>query len=187
MRTVNLFVFSVLLLLGLTDKVAAQDAYVTNKGQITFFANAPIADVDATNNKVSMKLNTSTGELSVDIDMQAFRFKNKKMGRDARRNYIEIDKFPKASFIGKISGKVDVDKPGSYPVKTRGKLKIHGVENEITEEGTIYVKQGQIRIHSEFDVALEDHKIERPKILGQEMTDSKVSVTVDATLSPVRK
>lgn len=166
---------------------AAKKTFSTSSGHVSFFAKAPISDVDARNDRVKITLNTSTGELKFNIVMTEFKFKNKKMGRDARRNYIEIDKFPKAGFAGKISGKVDYDKPGSYPVTATGKLEVHGVEREVSEKGTITVQKEQIKIASQFDVALKDHNIETPKILGQEMTDDNVVVKIEATLSAKSK
>lgn len=165
----------------------AKRTFSTSSGHVSFFAKAPISDVDARNDRVKITLNTSTGELTFNIVMTEFKFKNKKMGRDARRNYIEIDKFPKASFAGKISGKVDYDKPGSYPVTATGKLKVHGVETEVSEKGTITVQKEKLKIASQFDVALKNHNIETPKILGQEMTEDNVVVKIEATLTAKSK
>jgi Uncharacterized conserved protein len=123
--------------------------YTTKTGHVSFFAKAPVADVDAHNKKVKISLDASTGELTIDITMASFQFHNKKMGRDARRNYIEIDKFPQASFIGKITGKLEYDKPGTYPVSATGKLKIHGITRDVNEKGTVNVQNGQISIHSQ--------------------------------------
>jgi polyisoprenoid-binding protein YceI len=116
--------------------------------------------------------------------MPSFEFRNKKMGRDAEKNYIEIDKFPQASFVGKITGIVDYNKSGSYPVTAKGKLKIHGAEREVNEKGTIKIQKKLISINSQFNVALKDYNIETPKILGQEMTDDNVVVKIEAFLSP---
>lgn len=170
-----------------TGRMAAQSVYTTNKGHISFFADAPVADVDAQNDRAQVTLNTSTGELIAEVDMPGFVFKNKKMGRDARGNYIEIDKFPKARFSGKIAGNVHYDKPGSYPVTATGKLKIHGTEREVNEKGTVDVRKGHIGIASQFTVMLKDYNIETPKILGQEMTAEKVVVNIKASLSPKSK
>lgn len=163
--------------------VVAQNKYSSTKGYVSFYSKAPVADVDAQNEKVKVEL-TSDGEVIFDIKMTDFQFKNKKMGRDARKKYLEIDKFPSASFKGKIQGKIDYDKPGSYNATATGKLKIHGVEKDINEKGTITVgDKGQIKLKSEFNIALADYKIETPKILGQEMTEDKVLVKVEATLT----
>lgn len=106
------------------------------------------------------------------------------MGRDARKKYLEIDKYPKAGFKGKIQGKIDYDKPGSYKATATGKLKIHGVEKNISEAGTVTVgDKGQVKLQSEFGVTLADYKIETPQILGQEMTDDKVQIKVEVTLT----
>ncbi|AYB30330.1 YceI family protein [Chryseolinea soli] len=160
----------------------AQKQYTTNKGFVSFFAKAPVADVDAKNDKVNVELNPSSDEVSFDMAMKDFEFKNGKMGRDAQKKYLETEKYTKAGFKGKIQGKVDYDKPGSYPVTAKGKLKIHGVEKDVTEKGTVVVDGDGVKLQSQFNVTLADYKIDTPKILGQEMTADKVLVKIEAKL-----
>jgi polyisoprenoid-binding protein YceI len=177
----TLFIIVITALLPLQELVA-QNKYSSTKGHVSFYSKAPVADVDAQNDKVKVEL--TNGELIVDITMTDFQFKNEKMGRDARKKYLEIDKYQKAGFKGKIQGKIDYEKAGTYSATATGKLKIHGVEKEITEKGTIIVAEGgQVKIKSEFNVTLADYKIETPKILGQEMTEDKVLVKIEATLT----
>ncbi len=179
----TLLTIAVTILLALPG-VVAQSKYTSNKGFVSFFSEAPVANVDAKNTKVKVELNTSDGEVTFDMAMKDFEFKNKKMGRDARRKYLETEKFPKAGFKGKIEGKIDYDKAGTYKVEATGKLKIHGVEKNVTEKGTVVVSDGGgIKLQSEFSVALADYKIETPKILGQEMTADKVLIKIEATLT----
>ena len=180
MRTLLIFVSAILLAL---PGGFAQGKYTSTKGFVSFFAKAPVADVDAKNKKVKVEMNTSDGEVMFDIAMKDFAFKNKKMGRDARKKYLETDKFPKAGFKGKFEGKIDYDKPGSYQITATGKLKIHGVEKNVTEKGTVVVADGGgVELQSEFSVTLADYKIETPKILGQEMTSDKVLIKIEAKL-----
>lgn len=162
--------------------VVAQNKYTSTKGFVSFFAKAPVADVDAKNNKVKVELNPSDGEVAFDMAMKDFEFKNGKMGRDAGKKYLETEKYTTAGFKGKIQGKIDYDKPGSYPVTAKGKLKIHGVEKEVSEKGTVVVDKEGVKLLSEFTVALADYKIETPKILGQKMTAEKIQVKIDAKL-----
>lgn len=177
----TLFTIVATMLLALPG--VAQNHYATTKGFVSFFAKAPVADVDAKNEKVKVELNPSDGEVNFDMAMKDFEFKNGKMGRDAQKKYLETEKYAKAGFKGKIQGKVDYDKPGSYPVTAKGKLKIHGVEKEISEKGTVVVDGGGVKLQSEFSVALADYKIETPKILGQKMTAEKVLVKIEAKLT----
>jgi polyisoprenoid-binding protein YceI len=163
--------------------ISAQNIYSTHNGMITFFSEAPVADVDARNEKVKVELNTSTHEVTFDAMMGDFNFKNNKMGRDADKKYLEREKYPKASFKGKVMGKIDYEKPGKYPATVSGALKIHGTEKKVTEKGTIIVKEKQITLLADFYASLKDYNIETPKILGKEMTAEKVLIKVDATLS----
>jgi polyisoprenoid-binding protein YceI len=130
-----------------------------------------------------VELNPSDGEVNFDMAMKDFEFKNGKMGRDAEKKYLETEKYTTAGFKGKIQGKVDYDKPGNYPVTAKGKLKIHGVEKDVSEKGTIVVDKEGVKLQSEFTVTLADYKIDTPKILGQEMTADKVQVKIDAKLT----
>lgn len=172
------------LFLLMAQSAVGQEIYATTKGYASFFSKAPVSDVDARNGKVNVSLNTSTQELTFEIKMADFEFRNAKMGRDARRKYIEIDQYPDASFKGKITSDINYEKPGTYPATATGKLKIHGTEKEVTEKGTVKVQKGKIRLTSEFHVELKDYKIETPRILGQEMTEDKVLVKIEASLIP---
>ena len=176
------FIFLTATLLILVQPTIAQKIYATNKGTASFFSKAPIADVDARNTKVRVRLNTGNQELTFDIKMADFQFKSAKMGRDARKNYIEIDQYPKASFRGKITTDINYTKPGTYPATATGKLEIHGTEKDVTEKGTVTVGKGKIRLASELNVQLKDYNIKTPKILGKEMTEEKVKVMIAATL-----
>jgi polyisoprenoid-binding protein YceI len=82
-----------------------------------------------------------------------------------------------------LTGKIDYDKPGTYPTTATGKLTIHGVEKQVSEKGTVVVEKGQVRIASQFNVQLKDYNIGTPKILGHEMTEENVLVKINATLT----
>jgi hypothetical protein len=161
----------------------AQHEYVTNKGIVSFFAEAPITNVDAQNENAKVVLNAASNELIITMNMADFKFKNQKMGRDAEKKYIETEKYTEASFRGKINGVANYHKAGTYPVTTTGKLKIHGVERNVTEKGTIVIDKDQIKIQSAFSVLLKDYNIETPTILGKDMTSENVDVKISATLS----
>lgn len=178
----TLLTIAIITLLG--QGVVAQHKYTTKSGHISFFAKAPVADVDAQNEKVKIELNTKSGEVTFDMKMADFDFKSEKMEKDATDKYLETEKYTTASFKGEIDGKVSYDKPGSYEVVAIGKMMIHGVEKEIKEKGTITVSKNQVKLNAEFNLALEDFKIEQPQILGKKMTADKVFVKIAAVLSP---
>ncbi|CAN5530077.1 hypothetical protein BH10BAC4_BH10BAC4_17800 [soil metagenome] len=183
----KVFLFLVAAVAWPAFRTTAQSVYTTNTGHISFFSKAPIKDVDAQNEKARIGLNVSSGELTIDMAMKDFKFKSGKMGRDAQKSYLETDKFKVASFKGKIKGDVDYHKAGTYQTTVTGKLKIHGVEKEVTEKGTVTVNAGKITLKSEFHVQLKDYNVETPKILGKEMAGESVLVTVSTVLSGPEK
>ena len=183
-KTMKASVLIVLLSWFTLANVFAQETFSTGNASISFFSEAPVSDVDARNNKAKVSLNTKSSELQVNVTMDDFEFKNEKMGRDARRSYIEIDKHPKAGFKGKLTGNINYDKPGTYDAVAKGKLNVHGVEKEVTQKGTVTVGDDKITLKSQFYVELKDYDIETPKILGKEMTQEKVLVKIEASLSP---
>jgi polyisoprenoid-binding protein YceI len=166
-----------------TQNLMAQNQYTTRSGHISFFSKAPVADVDAQNEKVRIDLNAKTGEIAFTMNMKDFQFKNEKMEKDATDKYLETEKYTAASFKGKLEGKIDYDKAGTYDVVAIGKLTVHGVTTGVKEKGTLTVGKGQVKLQSQFNLALKDFNIDQPEILGKKMTEEKVLVKVAATLS----
>jgi len=99
-------------------------------------------------------------------------------------NYMESDKFPKASFKGKITDldKVVVTKDGVYNVTVSGDLTMHGVAKKTTAIGNITVKDGKMEANSTFNVTLADYGISIPSVVKDNISKTveiKVSCRLD--------
>ena len=97
--------------------------------------------------------------------------------------YVESEKFPLATFQGKINEDIDLAKDGVYPVTVTGTFSLHGVPKERTISGTITVKNGEINVKSVFVVACADHKIIIPSLVGAKISET-VDVTIDVNMIP---
>ncbi len=144
---------------------AQTTTYVTSKGETSFFSETPAENISASNKKTQVLLNSSTGDIAVRMKMTDFIFPNKLMQEHFNENYMESEKFPVATFSGKLTSPVDLGKEGIYRVAVKGLLLVHGVSKDKTIEGTVEVKKGKIVVRADFDVALEEHNIEVPKIV----------------------
>src|SRR5687768_4226229 len=122
-------VFVLVLLLGVLQGEAQQ--LVTRNGYVGFFSKTPLEDIKAENNQANAVLNLGKGELVVAVLMKGFLFKKALMQEHFNENYIESDKFPKATFTGTYSGPVDLSKNGTYPVTVKGLVTLHGVTKSI--------------------------------------------------------
>jgi polyisoprenoid-binding protein YceI len=80
-------------------------------------------------------------------------------------NYLESEKFPSATFKGKIKETVDLTVPGSYPISASGSATIHGITRPIELKGTIVSNGSTLALTCQFDVKLVDYKIDIPKIV----------------------
>jgi polyisoprenoid-binding protein YceI len=146
-------------------------------GSVSFFSRASIENIDAVTSKASGIIDAATGEVAFMIPIRSFEFHQSLMKEHFNDKYMESDKFPHATFQGKISG-FERDKPGSQPVQAIGKMTIHGQTREITVTGTIEMETGKIKMKSVFPVVLQDYKIKIPKLLWQNIAE-QVEVKLD--------
>ena len=163
--------FLIIILLFAAGKTYSQNIYMCNSGEVTFFSKAPIEDIDATSRSMNSILNISTGEIVFVVPMTSFKFKKALMQEHFNEKYVESDKYPNATYKGKIKDSIDYKKNGEYEITSSGILVIHGVEKERTEKGKLVIKDGNISIQSEFNVPVKEHKIEVPKLLTENIAE----------------
>ena len=136
----------------------AQEA-ITKTGQVKFDAVVPAFEpVAATTNSASCVLDQKTGDIAALVLIKSFKFKVPLMEEHFNENYMESDKFPKASFKGTIAdlSKVNFTKDGTYQVNVSGDLTLHGVTKKVTAPGSITIKGGTISASSKFSLKLAD-------------------------------
>jgi polyisoprenoid-binding protein YceI len=97
-------------------------------------------------------------------------------------NYLETDKYPDASFSGKIIESVDLTKPGTYEVRAKGQLHIHGRSQERIIKVLIVSTGTSLEATTDFSVPLTDHQITVPKIVNQKIA-REIAVTVRARMT----
>jgi len=139
--------------------------FITTTGEVSFFSKTPMEDIEAVNKNVSSIINTSTNEVAVQMRITNFVFPNKLMQEHFNENYLESEKFPSATFKGKIKESVDLTVPGTYPISSVGSATIHGVNRPIELKGTIVSTGSSLALTCQFDVKLVDYKIDIPKIV----------------------
>lgn len=149
---------------------------VTTSAVINFDATTSIDSLPKASNKsVVASLNSQSGEVAFEASVKNFSFSNPLMQDHFNGEYwMSSDKFPKASFTGKIMNleRVDFTKPGKYEAQIEGELSIKGVSKSVKTTATINVQGKKILTTTKFNIALADYGIEIPKI-----ADGKVAQT----------
>jgi hypothetical protein len=165
---------------------AKSQIYLGKTCEISFFSKGPIEDIYAINKNTKPILNTVTNEVALKITIKGFEFKSGLMEEHFNEKYMESDKYPYATFTGKINETIDYKKDSTYKVTVTGILTMHGVEKERTVNATAIVKGGEITFDSKFNVALNDHNIKIPTLLIKNIAEV-VEVTVKGVLTEYKK
>lgn len=161
---------------------AQAQLYEVNSGSIDFVSEAKLELIKASSNDLKGRLDPGKKLFAFVVKIASFNGFNSPLQKEHfNENYMESKKYPKASFAGKIIESIDFQKDGTYSVRAKGQLSIHGVEQERIIKSQLEVSGQKIRVQATFTVPLSDHNITIPKIVYQKIAE-EISVTVDAEM-----
>lgn len=163
--------------------IQAQEKMITKSGKITFEASVPsFEEVKATNESSSCVLNTATGEIAALALMKGFRFKIALMEEHFNENYVESDKYPKATFKGNIEKfNLSILDKTAKDFIIKGKLELHGKSKDVNIPAKIKKTEKGIEIKANFSVNADDFAIEIPSVVSKKVS-KKVNVHLDFIL-----
>jgi hypothetical protein len=135
-------------------------SFSTKKGRIKFVSPTD-ADVSAVNNEVSSKI-SATGDIRFSLLFKGFQFKYAEMQTHFNEEYIESEKYPRASFTGTIQNikSIDLTKEGKYTAKVVGTLTMHGVTKPVQTSATLHISKGKIAATATMSINMSDFKID---------------------------
>src|SRR5690606_19846571 len=97
-------------------------------------------NISAVTEQAASVLDTAGSEIAFRVPITSFEFRKQLMREHFNENYLESNKFPYATFGGKINGHINWNSDGTYPVTVSGNLEIHGIRKLYTIEATVTVK-----------------------------------------------
>jgi hypothetical protein len=165
--------------------LCAQTRYMTRNASISFFSDTFLEDIQAENKQVGAIIDFGSGELAFSLLNTQFVFPNSLMQEHFNENYIESEKYPKATFKGRFKEKIDPLKEGIHHLVAEGELSLHGVTRQVSIPATIEIKNGKLTASSKFNIATADYKIDIPALVRDKIA-KEVAVTVLAPLMPVK-
>lgn len=166
-----------------TRAIGQDKIYSTQVGSISFTSEAPLEIISATSRKMEGVVDATALSFAFAVSIRTFEgFNNGLQQQHFYENYLETDKYPTASYSGKIIEHVDLRKPGTYQVRAKGQLNIHGRSKERILKVEITSTGSALKVSSEFLVPLIDHQIEIPRIVNQKIAQ-EINVSVQGTLT----
>ena len=163
----------------------SQERYLTKNGAITFYSKMPLEDIKAENNQVLSIIDASSGKMAISILMKSFMFKKALMQEHFNENYVESDKYPKATFKGDILN-FDVVNELVSSVKVKGILTLHGVSKEMIIEASMGKTAESIFMDGNFMINLADFEVEIPAVVAKNIAKN-IKVTFNFTHTPYKK
>ncbi|MDF1550561.1 MAG: YceI family protein [Bacteroidales bacterium] len=184
----KIFILSILTVLAITSyDVIAQNRLFTRSGKIIFFSKAPLEDIKAINNQVSCIYDIESNRIIASVLINAFEFEKALMQKHFNENYLETEKFPKATFKGKILDHDQIDFKSNWikNVEFEGDLTIHGVTKNIKNQAHLTMKNGTLNVSSVFYVLLKDYEIKIPSTVINNVSE-KVKVEVNFIMNVLK-
>lgn len=164
--------------------VSPSQIYLLQNGKISFQSEAPLELIRAQSDALQGALDIDKNTFAFTIKMGSFDGFNSLLQREHFcEKFMDCERIPKSSFYGKIIEKIDYSVPGKYEVRAKGKLNIHGLEKERIIRGFLEIRTDTILIDAQFQVPLEDHKIDIPKVVEQNIAE-RIEVQIHAELIP---
>ena len=175
-----LFVLFILFSLSLNG----QDVFQVSRGSVKFISDAPLELIQAETSTITGLLRISDRSFAFVIPMKTFEGFNSSLQKTHfNENYIESNKYPNATFEGKIIEDMDFSQPGTYNIRGKGRFQVHGVEQERIIRCQLVVEKDRITIKSKFTVMLADHNIKIPSVVAQKITE-EVAIEMSTVLTP---
>ena len=157
---------------------AYSQLYSTRAGFVGFYSKTALEDIKAENNQVYAIIDAGKQNIAFQLLLKGFTFPKELMQEHFNENYVESDKYPKATFSGAYTGDVQPTKDGVYKVTVKGNLTLHNATKAIEVTATIEVKSGHLVGVADFKLKPEDFNISIPSLVRDKI-DKQISVKVN--------
>jgi polyisoprenoid-binding protein YceI len=163
------------------DIFGQNTTFFVRKSKINFLSEAPLELIKASSEKLQGVIDAEKRIFVFSIPIESFKGFNSPLQQEHfYENYLEAKTYPVSKFEGKIIEQIDFTQDGNYTIRAKGKLLIHGIEQERIIKVKLRVLKGIIYAESDFTVMLQDHNITIPRVVFQKIAEViKVSATLE--------
>lgn len=177
------YIYCLACLFLLAAPTFGQKKYSISNSRMSFTSNAELELITAASSKVQGLIDPSNNQFAFTVEVKSFQGFNSALQREHfNEKYMESEKYPRARFAGKIIEPVDLTIDGSYDVRAKGDLEIHGQKQTRILKSKLIVSNGVITLETRFFVPLADHNISIPTIVSQKIA-TEIEVEFSATMS----
>jgi hypothetical protein len=155
--------------------VAQAQQYKTRDGNIYFNPNKNQSngEYSALSKEGTAILKVETAEVALLVPMKTFHFNNALLEEHFNENYLHTNKFPNATYKGKLIGfdKSMLAKDGEYKISSEGQVALHGVTKNFKSPVVMTVKGNVVTFKCNFFVKAGDYNIEIPELVKPKLAE----------------
>lgn len=164
----------ILILVLFVSNMATAQKHFTKTGLTTFKASVDTFEpIEAKNESTTVILNTKTGAIAALLFVKAFHFEIALMQEHFNENYMDSNKFPKATFKGQL---IDFNmkhlSSEDKEFQLKGTLTIRGKDKLIATVAKLKKQHDKIVITSNLTVKPEEFDIKIPGIVRDKIAKS---------------
>lgn len=181
--TKSLLVLNLCSLLFTAGALAQTVVWKAEHGVAHIKSDAPLEVIKAESKSLRGAINPSSRSFAFSVRINSFQGFNSEIQRTHfLENYLEQKKYPEATFKGKFIEEIPFDVPGTYSIRAKGNLEIHGIIKERIIRGTLVINPGTMIALARFFVPVTDHGITIPKIVMQKIAEEiEVNIEIEFT------
>lgn len=169
-------IITLVLLISVKNIIAQK--YFTRTGETTFKASVEAFEpVEAINKSTTAILKVNTGEIAALLLVKAFHFDIALMQEHFNENYMDSDKFSKATFKGKVEDFNFENLSSNKAYILKGTLTIKGISKQLTTKAFFNKKGDKLILKSNFSVKPEEFDIKIPSIVRKKIAQ-KINISI---------
>lgn len=166
----------VLLIITISVYAAEYQVDKSKENQVKFISDAPVEDFEGVTKQIDGYLYhddddlIKNSELYFEVDLRTVDTGIGLRNRHMRDNYLHTDKYPMTHYKGKIV-KAEKGSDNTYKVSLEGNMFIHGITKPLKITGTMKPTGSGYFINTNFEVNLNDYKIEVPRLMFMRISE----------------
>ena len=148
--------------------------YYSNNLEVQFHSDAPQEIIKASSTDMRGLIDVEKKTFVFKVVIRTFNGFNSALQKEHFNDkFLESERYPEAVFSGKIIEDIDYNISGTYTIRAKGRISIHGVGQERIIKTKLSVKEGQIIF--EFTVN-ENGEVKNIKVVRDLGTNSAVEL-----------
>lgn len=153
----------------------------TSNAHAEVSGSAPGSSYTGKSDQLAGTLNSESGEVKFSLPLKSI--KTGKSKRDKHMNEaLETDKYPEATFAGKITSGFDAKNQNKQEITLNGDFTIHGVTHPVDIKGSVHFENDKADFYAQWDIDITKYNIDPPKILTYKVKPEH-TITVSGTLN----